>query len=328
MSDDKAAAALEAMGSDRSVTTLTQLEGGWSRHSWMMETDDGAGYVIRVKPPGALLDTDLGQEYRVFALLQDEPIPTPAVHALVDEEDTPFRGPFFVMDRAPGSSPNAWRKPDREQLEANWRDSRSIACDLASHLAHIHTIGAEQVGDAVTPRDFLANCDHWQGVHERTQLVRDPVIEAAYAWMRDRVPDAVEPSLVHGDYRPGNCLIDDGRVSAILDWELCHFGDPRFDLGYLTLDYTAGKMAAFGSSLLGAVADREWFYEEYARLSGRPVDVEVVRTFQVMGALMLIAILTTGLRMYADGKTTDVRFVWSRFAIPGLRQDIAHLMEW
>jgi aminoglycoside phosphotransferase (APT) family kinase protein len=133
---------------------------------------------------------------------------------------------------------------------------------------------------------------------------------------------------VHGDYRPGNCLVQDGRLSAILDWELSFFGDPRFDLGYLSLEYTAGKMAAPGSPLLAAVADYDWFYAEYERVSGRAVDRDVVRTFSVLSALMLIAILTTGLRMYVDGHSADVRMVWLRFAIPGLRQDIAKLMNW
>jgi aminoglycoside phosphotransferase (APT) family kinase protein len=123
-------------------------------------------------------------------------------------------------------------------------------------------------------------------------------------------------------------LVDGGRVTGVIDWELAFRGDTRFDLGYASLDYLAGKFVLPGSSLLCAVADRSWFYAEYERLSGRPVDLEVVRTYSALGALMLIAILCTGIRLYVDGRTTDVRQAWNRFAIPGLRQDLTRLLDW
>ncbi|HZZ46897.1 MAG TPA: phosphotransferase family protein [Pseudonocardia sp.] len=327
-----AMAVMEGVDGSWSLEDLEQLEGGWSRHSWTLGLRDATGarreFIVRVKPPGGMLATSIEQEFRIYSLLQDEPIPTPAVHGLESNPDNAFGGPFFVMDKAPGRSPNAWRRQDREANEANWRDGGSVARDLVSHLAHIHSIGFERVQQLVEPRDFQANLAHWQAVYERARLVRDPIIEEAYAWVAQREPEPQPPCLVHGDYRPGNCLIQDGRLSAILDWELSFFGDPRFDLGYLSLEYTAGKMAAPGSPLLAAVADHDWFYAEYERLSGRAVDRDVVRTFSVMSALMLISILTTGLRMYADGHSTDARMVWLRFAIPGLRQDITKLMNW
>ncbi len=43
---------------------------------------------------------------------------------------------------------------------------------------------------------------------------------------------------------------------------------------------------------------------------------------------MLFAIMTTGLRVYAEGRTTDIRMAWARFVLPGLRQDLARLMQW
>ena len=77
-----------------------------------------------------------------------------------------------------------------------------------------------------------------------------------------------------------------------------------------------------------ATAERSWLYEEYERRTGRPVDLEVVRTYSALGALMLIAILCTGIRMHAQGETTDVRMAWNRYAVPGLRQELTRLMEW
>ena len=314
------------------VTYLEQLEGGWSRHSYaatVAHADSGAGeYIVRARPRASTLDTDLGREFRTFALIEAEPIPTPAVHGFEPSPDTPFDGAFFVMDRMTGSSPNVWREPDRRMLAQDWTAERGLATDLVTHLAAIHAIDAQRAATAAVTRDFAATVDHWQGVYEEMRLVRDPVVDESYAWVRSRAPAPVVPCLVHGDYRIGNCLIDGGRVSAILDWELAFVGDPRFDLGYMSLDYHAGKFTRPGSPLLNATAEPEWFYERYAQLSGRPVVVEDVRTFTALGALMLFAIMTTGLRVYSRGETTDIRMAWTRFVLPGVRQDLARLMGW
>ncbi|MDO8212455.1 phosphotransferase family protein [Conexibacter sp. CPCC 206217] len=321
------------------ITYLEQLEGGWSRHSYAArvthpdrataanETGEEA-YIVRVRPQGSLLDTDLGEEFRVFELLVPEPLPTPAPRGFEPSEETPFTGPFFVMDRLSGHAVNVWRRRDRVELEQDWAGARGIANDLAAHLAGIHAIGGERAATAATPRTFQRTIDRWEGVYQQMRLVRDPVVEEAYAWLREREPDPVAPCLVHGDYRIGNCLIDGGRISGILDWELCSVGDPRFDLGYMALEYHAGKFTTPGSRLLNSSAERDWFHTRYSELSGRPTDPEVVRTFTALGALMLFAIMTTGINVYASGATTDIRMAWGRFVLPGLRQDLAALMGW
>ena len=332
---DALLACMRAAGSvddDARVSYLEQLEGGFSRHSYGARvTAPGGGeraVIVRARPQGSTLDTDLAQEFRVFELLVPEPVPTPAVHGLLDAEDTPFGGPFFVMDRLEGRAVNVWRGRDRKALQADWDGPRGLATDLADHLAAIHRIDATRAAEAATPQSFQQRIDHWQGVWEAQRLVRDPVIDEAYRWVRSREPDPVAPALVHGDYRIGNCLIDDGRITAILDWELSYVGDPRFDLGYMSLDYHCGKFTTPGSTLMNAVADHAWFDERYTALTGRPVDRDVVRTFTVLGALMLVAIMTTGLRVYAERRVQDIRMAWTRFVLPGIRQDLVRLMDW
>jgi aminoglycoside phosphotransferase (APT) family kinase protein len=321
-----------AVGARAEVTALSQLEGGWSRHSWAMTVEDpDAGaleVIVRVRPHGALLDTDLAQEFRTFELLAPEPVATPPVFGMCEEHETPFGGPFFAMGRLPGWSPNVWRPKDRRVLEEDWAGSRGYATDLVDGLAAIHALPTERVDGVVVARDFQQTLDHWQAIQHAMQLVEDPVIEEAYAWARDNEPPPVAPRLVHGDYRIGNCLIQDGRVTGVLDWELSFLGDPRFDLGYMALDYHAGKFAKPGSTLLNAVADRNWFHERYAQATGHRVDQRVVDTFSVVGALMLMAILVTGVHVYANRQTDDIRMAWGRFALPGLRQDVIRLMRW
>ena len=333
---ERAAAALGllagagVLSAEAEAVALTQLEGGWSRQASVLGVRDGRAereFVLRVKPPGPLLDTDLRQEYEVTRLLTQHGVAAPVAHAF-EAGENPFGGPYYAMDRAPGSAPNVWRGRDRAELEANWEAGGSLAEDLVENLVAIHAIPAAEAAAILPARDFEAAVSHWEGIQEEMRLLRDPVVEDAYAWLRGREPDPVEPTIVHGDYRIGNCLNEHGRITAILDWEISYLGDPRYDLGYIALEYEAGKFTKPGSPLLGSVAEREWFLREYERRSGRPVDPEVVRTYSVLAALMLIAILTTGIRMYSDGRSDDVRMVWVRFAIPGLRQELTALMDY
>src|SRR4051812_44850325 len=76
------------------VTYLEQLEGGWSRHSYAARVADAGGaeraYIVRVRPKATTLDTDLGQEFRTYALLEGEDLATPGVHGFADSEDNAF----------------------------------------------------------------------------------------------------------------------------------------------------------------------------------------------------------------------------------------------
>jgi len=305
-------------GSARAIE-MTQLEGGWSRESHLLKALSGDGaereFVVRVKRLGALLDTSLRQEFEASRLAATHGVTAPFPHVLEADVDNPLGGPFYVMDRASGSSPNVWRGQERKKLEDNWRQGGTLAEDLVDSLVRIHSIPADSVAEVLPSRDLEQATRHWLAIQSEMALVRDPVVEDAYAWLLDQDFEPSRPTMVHGDYRIGNCLVRQGRITAILD-------------GYVSLAYHAGKFTLPGSQLLNALADRDWFFGEYERRSGRAVDLEAIRAFSVLGILMLIAILTTGIRMYADGRSEDVRMVWGRFAIPGLRQDLTALMDY
>lgn len=337
----KAAAALEtlrsvdAAGPRAEVVVLTQMEGGWSRHTYAIDVDDPdreglARYIGRVRPEDSVLDTDLGQEFEIYRVLEGEPVPAPRVYGYEPSADTPFGGPYFLMERLEGEGLNVWRRPDRELLEADWEAGRGIAEDFVDGMAAIHAVAPEKLAGVVVERDFRATVGRWRDIYENIRLVPDPIVEEAYAWLLDDPPDPVEPRLVHGDYRIGNCLVADGHLTGVLDWELAYIGDPRFDLGYMSLPYSAGRFISEDtrSPLLGAVAEQEWLDRRYEAATGDPVDRAVVDRYAALGALMLFSIMGTGLSLYAAGESTDIRAAWSRFVFPGLRADLAALMGW
>ena len=316
------------------IYEVDQLSGGWSRHSFVARAALGTGgeraLIVRVEAPGGVLETDIAAEYALYHALDDEPeIRTPRVCYFQSTRENPFGNRFMVMEHVSGRAANAFRRGDREWLETDWNDARGIATDMVENLARLHRVPVERLPAGTVPQlGFLDVVERWQTVYEEKHLVRDPVTEEGFRWLRARVPDDEHRGIVHGDYRIGNALVDGGRLTALLDWELAYVGDVRFDLGYLALERLAGKHLRPVTSLLNAFADEEWFLGEYARLTGRPVDREVVRTFSVLGIMMLLSTHYMGIWMYAQGRSTDFRLAWNRFGAIGLRQDLTRLMEW
>jgi aminoglycoside phosphotransferase (APT) family kinase protein len=320
------------LGANERVDDVEQLAGGWSRHSYVAtaRTDSGESrrYVVRVRPAGALLDTDLELEYGLYRHLEEIDVPTPRVFALITDPDSAFDGPFIVMEHIEGVAPDMYKLEDQRRLAEDWAGPRTIARQMVENLARIHGADDGSLPEALPRMDFDDVVARWREVYESRRLVRDPVVEEAFDWVAARAPEPAWPGLVHGDYRLGNVLVEDDRVRAILDWELAYLGDVRFDLGYLAMPRAAGKHLRARSPLMATFADLDWFMERYAELTGRVVDAESLATFQMIGIMMLLATQFTAAWMYDAGRTTDVRMAWSRFSFAGLRQDMVELMGW
>jgi aminoglycoside phosphotransferase (APT) family kinase protein len=76
--------------------------------------------------------------------------------------------------------------------------------------------------------------DRWESILDENEALIEPVLRGAMHWLRrNPPPEPAKASIVHGDYRSGNFLFtDDGTISAILDWEMCHIGDPLEDVAW------------------------------------------------------------------------------------------------
>jgi aminoglycoside phosphotransferase (APT) family kinase protein len=110
-----------------------------------------------------------------------------------------------------------------------------------------------------------------------------PILELAFQYLRSTSPDAVEPVLLHGDFRNGNIMFDpEIGVAAVLDWELAHVGDPAEDMGWICTnswrfgrpDRPVGGFGEYADLLAG-----------YASAGGRPIELRRVRFWQMLGSL-------------------------------------------
>ncbi len=115
-------------------------------------------------------------------------------------------------------------------------------------------------------------------------------------------------SIAHGDYRFGNCLtdVDRGRITAVLDWELCTLGDPLADVGYLGVYWYDGNAAtarANDPTPAGGFPSYDDLVERYARRTGR--DVTGIGYYLAFGCWRLAVISEGVYARYMNGAMGD-----------------------
>jgi aminoglycoside phosphotransferase (APT) family kinase protein len=158
------------------------------------------------------------------------------------------------------------------------------AADYMAELARLHRIDAHTVsntdlGRATTPADYARRELTTLRARHLAGRKPDPQIALILRWLESNLPPAdVAPTLVHGDAGPGNFLHEGGRVTALLDWEMAHFGDPMEDLGWIAIRNTILPFTPM-KTLLAA----------YAAAGGPSVDLARLRYWRLFAhAAMLV----------------------------------------
>ena len=264
------------------VARVVRLSGGASQETWSFDIvrDNGnIGAILRRAPSGygaaparaAGLNTEAELMRRAF----DAGVPSPRVLHVLEPHDE--LGIGFIMDRIEGET--IPRKILREQIFAAVRPK--LARQLGGILALIHGL----------PLPQLPALRRMTATKEIAELERDirtfdrprPVFELALRWLRDHDPGPSDQvTLVHGDFRHGNLIIDLSGVRAVLDWELAHLGDPMEDLGWICVNsWRFGEI----DKPVGGFGSREELFAGYESAHGRGVDPGRVMYWEVMGTL-------------------------------------------
>lgn len=236
----------------------------------------GESIILRRPPTGAVLATahDMAREHRVISALGKTAVPVPRTLHLCT--DTSVLGaPFYLMERVVGLHVV-------RDLPAGYADEpeqrRAIGDGLIDTLADLHGVDYAGVGlaDFGRPEGFLARqVRRWTKQWEATRDRDRPGLDALGARLAETVPDTQRSSIVHGDFRLDNCLLDPdtpGRIRAVLDWEMSTLGDPLTDLA-ITLMYwpEAGETGPTSQSTVTALPGfptREEVARRYAERSG------------------------------------------------------------
>ena len=251
---------------DQPVSGLTRLTGGASRETWRCELG-GEPVVVQRQRAGA--EGDMAIEADVVAAAGRHHVAVP--HLVAYEPDLAGAS-TLVTAEVPGET--IARRILRDDRFAVAR--RALTGDLGRSLARIHAIRSTEVPGLVL-RDPVAVCREQLDLHQQPH----PTFELAFRWLDEHRPPSSTVTVVHGDFRLGNVIVDDRVLAAVIDWELAHLGDPMEDLGWLCV-----PAWRFGSSLpVAGVGSRSELLDAYEAESGRRVDPDVLRWWEVVGIL-------------------------------------------
>ena len=146
----------------------------------------------------------------------------------------------------------------------------------------------------------LAALDGWEAILRRDQLEAYPELDLAAGWLRAHAPTSPRTVLVHGDFKPGNVLLVDGAIVALLDWELAHLGDPHEDLGWVTQPLRTRE------HFIPGAWERDELLGCYEELSGRPVDHDAVAWWNVLASYKTAVMQVSGLRAFVEGRSDEL----------------------
>jgi aminoglycoside phosphotransferase (APT) family kinase protein len=267
--------------------------------------------VMLIKAEVGQLETELGPEFHTLARLEGSGVPAPRALWL-DEAGRAVGRPFFVTEWVPGSADT--RQLRRPEHRAS---IQRVALELAAAAARLHTVGVEPFAHLVPTTVATAATDQldaWGQQFERHHLEPHPGLVYALAWLRARAPQAPRVSVVHGDLRFGNLLADGDHLTALLDWEMVHLGDPLEDLGWVYRDLW---------SPAGALPFEE-FLAAYRNAGGVPFEPEQLRWWQVFAEVKHSVISLTATRSFTEG--ASVRHANRSATLPGFVQRALELI--
>ena len=265
---------LAAAGLAGTVDSLQRLSGGASRETFAFDLVQGGVCrpLILQRVRKGTLGSGPGMQGEAVLLRLAEGLGVPVPTVVADDDGTELGGPAMVMDRLEGET--IARKLLRDD---EWATARSRLVDQAgAALAAIHQIPSDAV-------PALKTADQLEEMHALldTLPVPLPAMELGLRWLDANRPASPRQTVVHGDFRLGNLMVDHDGLRGVLDWELGHIGDPLEDLGWYCV-----RAWRFGSPLpAGGMGTREQLRAAYEAAGGPVVDPEALRWWEVLGTL-------------------------------------------
>jgi aminoglycoside phosphotransferase (APT) family kinase protein len=294
---------------------FTLIAGGHSNLTYGVTDANGTRSVLRRPPLGHVLESahDMGREHKIIAALGSTDVPVPPALAYCDDPAI-NDAPFYVMGFVDG---NIVRTAEvaREKLTPEQR--RVAGESLVDVMAAMHDVDVDAVGlgdlgrkEGYVERQLKRWHKQVKGSQELTKREL-PDVDYVHDYLAAHVPaQQGAAAIVHGDYRLDNCMIGhDGRVAAVLDWELCTLGDPMADVGLLMVYWNDPSddpsLLNVGATQTEGFPRKAELLERYAKASGR--DLSEVDYYVALGYWKLACIIEGVYARYAAGVmgTTD-----------------------
>jgi aminoglycoside phosphotransferase (APT) family kinase protein len=281
------------------VVDLDPTGGGSDRCVLQVATTEGTG-------PGMAGEAELLRR----AATAGVPVPT----VLAAGEDERLGGAYLVTDFLAGET-----IPKRVLTEPALADGRrSLTQQAAEALVGIHGL-RDGLPKLVTLSDPV-------GVYRATldqTLDPRPTLELVYRWLDEHRPKIAEPSIVHGDFRMGNLMVDRTGLRAVLDWELAHLGDPMEDVAWPII--RAWRFDRHRAP--GDFPDRDRWLDAYEAASGRALDRDAVRWWEVAGTFKWAVICLSQARRHLDGSIPSLELAAIGRRVVESEYDLLRLLD-
>jgi aminoglycoside phosphotransferase (APT) family kinase protein len=292
-----------------------RVTGGRSNLTFEVRDAVGNRYVLRRPPTSHVLPTahDMRREHRIISALGPAGVPVPPALGLCTDEAV-TGAPFYVMGFVDGVIARS-----ETEVEADLGPEARYHCGLTliETLGQIHAVDpdAAGLGDLGRKDDYISRqLRRW---YANYQAARDSLgdadlsdIDRAHDELAARLPEQGPATVVHGDYRLDNCIVDrDGEILAVLDWELCTLGDPLADVGQLLVYWSeAGERSVIDHSptLVGGFPRRDEITARYAETTER--DLGHLDFYVAFGYWKLGCILEGVYARYVAGAMGDDGF--------------------
>ncbi len=282
------------------VEDLRRLSGGASQETWSFKAVGSSGkqnLILRRSPFGNADSQAIGlkKEAQILEALVSCNIPAPVVVYDCEPEDE--IGLAYIMRAIEGET-----LPQRIMKDERFAPGRDkIAAQCGTALAKLHTQPKTLFPDLplAAPDEQIRNYESLL----RSNGVERPVFELAIRYLKDNIPSLQETALIHGDFRMGNLMIDENGLSGILDWELCHFGDPREDIGWLcTNSWRFGRR----DKRVGGVGDLSELLDAYQAAGGAAITEKDIDFWECLGSLKWGIMCTLMYEAFRNGSDRSI----------------------
>jgi len=288
---------------DIRIDELEPVSGGNARRAWWFDlvygVEDGhfdVPCIMLMQAEAGQLESNLVTEFRILAAVSGGGVRAPRALWL-DPDGSRLGAPTIVMERVTGVTDIlALRAPEPAVT------NRAVALDFAAAAAELHAVDWQAAGlgflGAPTPQSVATEqITFWEAQFLKHRMEPHPVIVGAFAWLKRNRPVAERVALVHGDLRLGNFLYEDQRVTALLDWEMAHLGDPVEDIAWAYRTLWTPEMHL----------SLDDFIAHYQRAGGPPVHEQNLRFYRLFGEIKHAVISLTAARSFDDRRTDNLR---------------------
>jgi len=270
--------------------------------------------VLRVAPEGVRIagPADVVRQARIMESLADTDVPVPPILWYGDEPEF-FGRPYFVDGFVDG-----FRMVDRPNLPR--AEARQLVRAGIERLTALHRVDwrarIAAWGGAPTPLgDEMQRLDH---LLDRPTL--DPGTVARAPELREKlratIPDSPRIGCVHGDFQWSNVMFRDGRVVALIDWEIAMLGPTLLDLGWLCFFSDPNSFVGRETGTPSVMTPDE-LVAAYSESAKFPVSMDEVRWFRAFAGYRFGVITCFNLMLHRRGKRHDPH--WEEIALSAPR---------